>query len=126
MESDTQRHYAKIEPYKRKLGLVLNGEVIAQTNNALILKEVGNSVYNPVFYFPKEDVKMALLDAETERSSTCPIKGVASYWNLKSGKTDSYFAWSYEEPLAQSKKIAGYLAFNLDYLTLVSEPIDSQ
>ncbi|MFT5481052.1 MAG: hypothetical protein ACI9NN_002021, partial [Bacteroidia bacterium] len=24
------------------------------------------------------------------------------------------------------KKIAGYLAFNLDYLTLVSEPIDSQ
>lgn len=116
-----QRHYAVIDSYNRKLSITMKGEVIAKTTNALILKEVGKSVYDPVFYIPKEDITIDL-KPELERSSHCPIKGEASYWNLEN-PTSEYFAWSYEEPLPRSKKIKGYLAFNLNYVSLISEPI---
>ena len=119
---EEKRHYSVIDPYKRKLTLKYKGEVIAETINALILKEVGKGVYNPVFYLPKEDIKIKL-EAESERSSNCPIKGDASYWNVAGDYTDNYFAWSYENALPRSKKINGHVAFNLEYITLISEPI---
>ena len=87
-----------------------------------ILKEVGKGVYDPVFYLPKEDI-LIKLELEPKRQSHCPIKGDATYWNVESDFTKNYFAWSYEEPLPRSNKINGYIAFNLEYITLISEPI---
>ena len=119
---EEKRHYSVIDPYKRRLILKYKNEIIADTREALILKEVGKSVYNPVFYLPKDAVKIKLVP-EPGRQSHCPIKGDASYWNIEGGFTDNYFAWSYEEALPRSKKIQGYLAFNMEYITLISEPI---
>lgn len=111
-----------MDAYNRKLTLKYKGEIVVESSNAIILKEVGKSVYNPVFYFPKEDLKIDLTP-ESSRKSTCPIKGEASYWNFKENPTENYFAWSYEETHPISRKIKRYLAFNMDYLTLYSEPI---
>jgi len=122
MEDTNKRHYAAIDAYTRKLTLKYNDEIIAESKNALILKEVAKSVYNPVFYFPKEDIKVALV-SEVNRKSYCPIKGDASYWNFKENPTSDYLAWSYEKALPRAKKIEGYIAFNLDQLTLTSEPM---
>jgi uncharacterized protein (DUF427 family) len=122
MEDTLKRHYAAIDAYPRKLTLKYNNEIIAESQNALILKEVAKSVYNPVFYFPKEDIKADLVN-ETERKSYCPIKGDASYWNFKENPTSDYLAWSYENALPRTKKIEGYIAFNLDQITLISEPM---
>lgn len=122
MEHVANRHYAIIDKYNRKLTLKFNNEIIAYSEQALILKEVGKSVYNPVLYIPKQDLKIEL-NKEEHRSSYCPIKGDATYWNLNGEKaTDSYFAWSYEEPLPRSKKLKGYVSFNLNYITIISEP----
>ena len=96
-------------------------EIIAECENALILKEVAKSVYNPVFYFPKADIKVDLLNEPT-RESYCPIKGEATYWNFKNGPTTNYLAWSYEKALPMTRKIEGYIAFNLDQITLISDP----
>ncbi len=117
-----ERHYAVIDPFNRRLTLKHNGVIVAQSEQALILKEVGKGVYNPVYYFPKEDIKVEL-EIETSRQSTCPIKGAATYWNYSNTPTSDYFAWSYEEPNPRSKKIAGYIAFNEAETTLISEPI---
>ncbi|WP_394749451.1 DUF427 domain-containing protein [Spongiimicrobium salis] len=119
---EEKRHYSVIDPYKRKLTLLYKGKTIAETTNALILKEVGKSVYNPVFYLPKTDIKIPLV-LEPQRTSHCPIKGDATYWNIEGDFTENYFAWSYEEALARSKKIQGYIAFNMEYIELVSSPI---
>jgi len=119
---EEKRHYSVIDPYNRKLILKYKDEIIVESTNALILKEVGKSVYNPVFYIPKEDVSIQL-EAEASRESHCPIKGDASYWNVAGNFTDNYFAWSYEKALPKSKKIEGYLAFNMEYITLISEPV---
>ena len=117
-----QRHYAVIDPHNRKLTLQYKGETIVETTNAMILKEIGKSVYDPVFYVPKEDMKIKL-ELEPDRQSHCPIKGDATYWNVEGDYTDNYFAWSYEEVLPRAKKIKGHIAFNMEYITLVSEPV---
>ena len=119
---EEKRHYSVIDPYTRKLTFTYKNEVIAETTNALILKEVGKSVYNPVFYLPKEDIK-ASLQLEPQRASHCPIKGDATYWTIEGETLDTYFAWSYEEPLPRSKKIKGHVAFNMDFITMTSAPV---
>ena len=122
MEDTKKRHYAVIEAYPRKITLKYNNDTIVESKNVLILKEVGKSVYNPVFYFPKEDIKVELV-SEPKRKSYCPIKGDASYWNFKEDPTSDYLAWSYEKALARTKKIEGYIAFNLDQISLISDPL---
>ena len=119
---EEKRHYSVIESYNRKLTIKYKNNVIAESTNALILKEVGKSVYDPVFYLPKEAI-LIKLELEAKRQSHCPIKGDATYWNIESDFTKNYFAWSYEEPLPRSKKIKGYIAFNLEYITFISAPI---
>ena len=117
-----KRHYAVVDPFQRKLTIQKDGQVIAQSENALILKEVGRSVYDPVLYVPKADVVVDLV-SEAKRQSHCPIKGDATYWNLGE-KTSNYFAWSYENPHPKSGKIGGYVAFNPQYVSFLSEPLN--
>lgn len=119
---ENSKHYTVIDDYERRLTIKFKGKVIAATENSRILKEVGKSVYNPVFYFPKEDIKVELKE-EKSRKSHCPIKGDATYWQMTDEITNDYFAWSYEEPLSQAKKVEGYIAFNISELTVISEPI---
>lgn len=115
------RHYAVIDTYDRKLTVLYEGKKIAETTDAFILKEVGQSVYNPVYYFPKESLTVEL-EAEPKRQSHCPIKGDASYWNLSESPTKDYFAWSYDNALPRAKKINGCIAFNPAYVSFLSEP----
>jgi uncharacterized protein (DUF427 family) len=63
-----------------------------------LLLETGHS---PVYYFPREDVRMDLLE-RTDHHTRCPHKGEASSWNLKVGdRTVENAVWSYEQPLEQ-------------------------
>ena len=117
-----QRHYSIIEEYNRKLRIFYKGEIIAETVEALILKEVAKTVYDPVFYIPKKDISIEL-KLEEARSSTCPIKGVATYWNIINNFTKNYFAWSYENPIPRSKKIKSHIAFNNEYISFNSAPL---
>lgn len=118
---EEKRHYAVIDSYPRKVSYYLGDVKIAESENALILKEVGRSVYNPVFYIPKEDLLVSL-EKDESKNSYCPIKGDASYWTMKGAPKDPYFAWSYEDPLPRSKKIEGHVAFNESFLRFESRP----
>ena len=84
------------------------GAVLAESENALELKE---GSYDPVIYFPRNDIAMAFLDA-SEKTSHCPYKGDASYFSIvtKSTTIDDA-AWSYENPKDGVTAIAGHLAF---------------
>ena len=85
--------------------------VIGETSRALELRE---GSYDPVIYVPREDVAMAFLD-RSDRQSTCPWKGEASYFSvaLPSGTLQDA-VWSYESPVADMAPIAGHLAFYAD------------
>lgn len=91
------------------------GAILAESKAALELTEGGHP---PVIYFPRGDVAMAFLEPSAT-TSTCPFKGVASYYSIvtKSGRIADA-AWSYEVPKEGVERIAGHLAFYPDKVTL--------
>ena len=82
-----------------------NGEVIADSRNAVEMKE---GDYPAVYYIPREDVKLDRL-VRSSHQTYCPFKGTASYYSLKNGAEKA--VWSYEEPYDEMSIIKGRLAF---------------
>jgi uncharacterized protein (DUF427 family)/putative intracellular protease/amidase len=95
------------------------GEVIAESADALLLREAGLA---PVVYFPPEDVRMDLL-TPTEHHTRCPFKGEASYWSLRVGGREAVdLAWAYPDPLPGRVDITGRIAFYADRLDTLEVP----
>ena len=93
----------------------VDGAVLGESRN---VQELTEGRYAPVHYFPREDIATAMLD-RTERSSTCPWKGEASYYSIVTlGGTLKDVVWSYETPKAGCEPIAGHLAFYTDHVTI--------
>jgi uncharacterized protein (DUF427 family) len=62
-------------------------------------------------YFPPDAIKNEYLKASTHHT-TCPWKGLASYYDLEvNGKRNANAAWYYPEPKTAAKQIKGYVAF---------------
>jgi uncharacterized protein (DUF427 family)/putative intracellular protease/amidase len=97
-------------------GLVIarwGGEVVAESRDALLLRETG---LPPVTYFPLDDVRFDLLH-RTEHRTRCPFKGEASYWSIEvGGRRSEDIAWAYEDPLPARTDLKGRLAFYADRL----------
>jgi len=116
------RHYAVIDVFNSKVTVKVGDVTIAESTKAFNLKEVGKTVYDQVLYIPKEDVAINLLSLEEGRTTHCPIKGDATYWSYNNIEAPDYFAWSYDNPLPRSKKIASCFAFNLYHVILTIQP----
>ena len=108
-------HPITVERNSRRVRVSLEGQAIAETDRALVLREAS---YPPVLYIPREDADPALL-VRTDRQSHCPYKGDASYFSIV-GKTRTAenAAWSYEHPFPAMAAIAGHLAFYPDKVTI--------
>lgn len=77
--------------------------VVAESENTVVVE--GNH------YFPKEDVDFQYLE-ETDTHTTCPWKGLASYYTVKVGDhKNKDAAWTYPEPKDAAKEIKGRIAF---------------
>ena len=101
-------HPITIEASRTRVRAAFDNHVIADTNDALILRE---STYPPVYYFPKDQIEMGFL-AQTDHASHCPYKGDASYWSIMmDGDLAENAAWSYEDPFPAAMAIKGHLAF---------------
>ena len=104
-------HPITIERSSRRVVVKAAGRVIADTRDALTLREAH---YPPVQYIPRKDVDMDLL-MRTQRTTYCPYKGDASYFNIPLGGERSIDAvWSYETPYDAVADIKDYLAFYPD------------
>jgi len=101
-------HPISIAAAEGRVQVILNGEIVADTLRAKVLKEAS---YPPVFYIPRED---AALDrfTRTATATHCPYKGDATYYSVTVGeRTSADAAWSYETPFPAMAAIAGHLAF---------------
>src|SRR5215469_2027747 len=67
------------EDSRRRVRVVFAGITVADSKHVMLLHEFGRL---PVFYFPLEDVRMDLMEA-TQRRSSSPLKGEASYWTIR-------------------------------------------
>lgn len=96
------------EPTEKRVRAIFNGEAVADSCAVQLLRETGHI---PVYYFPRDDVRLDLLQ-RTDHASFCPFKGDAAYWTVRVGARSAENAvWSYEEPFAEVAEIKDYLAF---------------
>jgi len=68
-------HPIAIERHTGRIVVTLGGETIADSRDALTLREAS---YPAVWYIPRKDVAMAALE-RSAHTSYCPYKGEASY-----------------------------------------------
>lgn len=100
-----------IEPSPRRVRVAFNGETVADSTAMRLLLEPDHL---PVYYFPRADVRMDLLEA-TDHGSHCPHKGDARYWTVVVGEQRAEnAAWSYDAPIAAAADITEYVAFYWD------------
>jgi uncharacterized protein (DUF427 family) len=104
-------HPISIEANPSRVVVEVGGKIIADTRNALTLREAS---YPAVQYIPRRDVDMARL-VRSEHTSYCPYKGDASYYSIPAGGDRSVDAvWSYEAPFEAMAQIKDYVAFYPD------------
>ena len=107
--------YIDIKPEPKRVRVKVRGENIADTAEALALKE---GSYPVVYYIPRKDVKMDRLE-RTTHSTHCPHKGDASYFSIKGGPANA--VWSYEQPKDGVAPIKDHLAFYPDKVDAIEK-----
>jgi uncharacterized protein (DUF427 family) len=91
---------------------IFKGTIIAESENTEIVE--GNH------YFPAESVKMEYFKS-SDRRTTCPWKGEASYYHLQVGDTQKEnAAWYYPQPKPAAEQITDYVAFYPNIVQIVN------
>jgi len=82
---------------------IWNDKIIADSNDTVIVE--GNH------YFPADSVRKQYLKPSNTHT-TCPWKGIASYYSIEvDGDTNTDAAWYYPEPKNAAMNIKGRIAF---------------
>ena len=114
-------HSVSANPSSAHVKVMLGGEVIADTREAVELHESmgqGKKTLAPVvYYIPRKDVKMDRL-VRSAHQTHCPFKGDASYFSVAGGPENS--VWSYETPYDEMRAIRERLAFYPDKFEIKS------
>ena len=104
-------HPITIEPNPARITVSIGGRVIADTSEALTLREAS---YPAVHYIPRKDVDMSLLQ-RTDHATYCPYKGDCAYYSIPLGGERSVNAvWTYEDTYPAVAQIKDHLAFYTD------------
>lgn len=111
-------HPIAVERNSRRVVVRVAGRVVADTRNALTLKEAG---YAAVQYIPRQDVDMTLLE-RTDHATYCPYKGECAYYSVPVGGDYAVNAvWTYEHPYDAVALIKEHVAFYPDRVEAIEE-----
>jgi uncharacterized protein (DUF427 family) len=112
----TQGHRISITPADLHVEIIVSGEKVADSDRPVLLDETGLPTR---YYLPREHVRTDLL-TPTNRETTCPFKGEASYWSLEVGDdVHEDIVWSYETPIPEAEGITGLMSFYNERVDLV-------
>lgn len=79
------------------------GATLAESEDTVVVE--GNH------YFPADSINREYFQV-SEKHTTCPWKGEASYYDVSvDGETNSGAAWYYPQPKEAAQQIAGRIAF---------------
>lgn len=82
---------------------IWNGAVLAESDRCEVVE--GNQ------YFPPDSIQRQYFK-DSSTHTTCPWKGIASYYTIEvDGKVNPDAAWYYPETKEAAKNIEGYVAF---------------
>lgn len=97
-------HRVDVRDASGTLRVRVAGDLVAESDRAKVLSE--NGMPNR-YYLPREDVRVDL--RRSEKTAVCPYKGTSTYWSTEA--VDDV-AWSYEDPLPDTARIAGHVSFD--------------
>ena len=101
------------DPVPQRIRAIFARETIVDSTRSKLLHETGHL---PIYYFPREDVRMDLLEPSDKRTH-CPYKGDASYWSITVGPRSAPDAvWAYPDPLESAQFLRDHVAFYWDEL----------
>jgi uncharacterized protein (DUF427 family) len=101
-------HRVDVRTSERHVRVGVDGRTIAESRRPLLVFETDLPTQ---YYLPPEDVAAELL-AESGTRTVCPYKGEATYYSADIGeRTVRDVAWTYAEPLTDSRRLAGFVAF---------------
>ncbi len=104
----TAEYPITVSPTDRHVTVRVHGEVLAETDCALTLRESGHAA---VQYIPMADVNQHML-TRSDTVSYCPFKGDAGYFDVTTaaGTVIADAIWTYPEPFPAVAAIAGHVA----------------
>jgi len=115
-------HFMVIREVENKVTASIGGHCLAVTNKALRVKELGCDIYDPVIYFPEGSINMSLLE-KNDKTTTCPLKGNAIYYDVVIGRNRTENAvWTYNNMMNYDKRleaIKNNFAFNTSKVLIV-------
>jgi len=118
---ENDKHFYQLKVSDFRIRVFLEELVLADTTNAL-LKEVGNEIYDGVFYILEKDVASEYFFISSSKTY-CPIKGEASYLSFElDGYLISDIAWTYKKPLPISENIKGMIGFYQNKVSFRLDP----
>jgi uncharacterized protein (DUF427 family) len=107
-------HRVDIRATSQRIRVSAGDTVLAESTSALVLSETG---LPNRYYLPAADIRAELVRSDTRTS--CPYKGRSTYWTLRLPDREiADVAWSYEEPLPESARIAGHRSFDHEDVTV--------
>lgn len=113
-------HPITIEPNPARVIVSVAGRVIADTREALTLREAS---YPAVLYIPRKDVDLSLLE-RTGHATYCPYKGDCAYYSIPiGGQRSANAVWTYEAPFAAVAAIKDHVAFYPDRVDAIEEQV---
>src|ERR1700687_2111549 len=116
-------HPITIAPNPARIVVSVAGRVIADTREALTLRE---AAYSPVQYVPHKDVDLSLLK-RSDHATYCPYKGDCAYYSISIGGERSVNAvWTYEAPYPAVAEIRGRLAFYRERVDAIEERLEPE
>jgi len=101
-------HRVDVLHSSRHIRVEVNGQTVADTQRPALLFETNLPTR---YYIPKQDVRMDLLEP-TDTHTSCPYKGTASYWSIRTGdELVGDIVWGYPAPIPECSKIENLLSF---------------
>ena len=113
-------HPISIERNPARIVVSVAGRVIADTRNALTLREADYALFQ---YVPLDDVDLSQLK-RTDHTTYCPYKGDCNYYSVPVGGKKSVNAvWTYENPYPAVAQIRDHVAFYPDRVDEIAEQL---
>ena len=95
-------------PCPKRLRVKTNGQVIADTTEAVLLFE---SDHIPIYYFPLSSIRMDLMEPSAFGSHS-RYKGSARHYSLRgAGERGEAILWHYDDPVEGSPDLSGHASF---------------
>jgi uncharacterized protein (DUF427 family) len=111
-------HRIDCRPTRRHLRVSVNGTVLVNTDDTVILFE---TALEPRLYVDPAYVRTDLLQ-RSDTSSYCNYKGFATYWSaLVNDLVVEDIAWSYDDPPPESLPITGFFSFDATRADVAAE-----